>query len=45
MIIDKSLYSWGWNEHGNLGINNKIDQCIPFKLDFPIEDLHKVNTI
>ena len=25
----KQLYSWGWNEHGNLGLGDKVDRHEP----------------
>ena len=29
---DGTVWSWGWNKHGQLGIDNKIDQTAPVKI-------------
>jgi alpha-tubulin suppressor-like RCC1 family protein len=28
------LYSWGWNEHGNLALEDKIDRDVPTMIEF-----------
>ena len=30
---DDKLYSWGWNEHGNLGLGDKLDRNKPCMID------------
>ena len=36
---NNELYSWGWNEHGNLGFGDKINRNKPEKIkDFKFED-------
>jgi alpha-tubulin suppressor-like RCC1 family protein len=27
--VDDELYGWGWNEHGNLGVGDKVNKDIP----------------
>ena len=29
LTTDFKVYSWGWNEHGNLGTGDKIDRFEP----------------
>ena len=36
-----SLYTWGWNEHGNLGHGDKIDRNKPDK----IKDIQNIRDI
>ena len=36
-----SLYTWGWNEHGNLGHGDKVDKNKPER----IRDISNVNDI
>ncbi len=31
--LQKEVYVWGWNEHGNLGVGDKIDRWIPVEVD------------
>ncbi|MGL4951314.1 MAG: RCC1 domain-containing protein [Mycoplasma sp.] len=33
VTFGNSLYAWGWNEYGQLGINNTTDQTTPQKVD------------
>ena len=28
----QTLYSWGWNEHSNLGLGDKLDRDVPTKI-------------
>lgn len=41
-ILDCSIYSWGWNEHGNLGQNDTKNRSYPQELALPFERIHKV---
>ena len=29
----ESIYTWGWNEHGNLGHGDKVDRNKPEKVE------------
>lgn len=29
VLDDDSLWSWGWNEHGNLSLGDTIDRKVP----------------
>ena len=31
---EEELYSWGWNEHGNLGLGDKVDRAELTKVPF-----------
>ena len=31
------LYAWGWNEHGNLGLGDKLDRSVPERVNFDSE--------
>lgn len=31
---DGDIYSWGWAEHGQLGHGDKINLCVPTKIEF-----------
>ena len=34
----KELYTWGWNEHGNLGLGDKLDRHRPTLVPFSIDE-------
>ena len=38
------LYTWGWNEHGNLGLGDKKDRFIPTKVNDINANLAKIYT-
>jgi alpha-tubulin suppressor-like RCC1 family protein len=27
--VSNKLFSWGWNEHGNLGLSDTLDKSLP----------------
>ena len=35
---DKRLFSWGWNEHGNLGSGDKKNRDSPTEIKFLIDE-------
>lgn len=38
----RAMFSWGWNEHGNLGLGDKLNRHSPCKIDF---DLHESSRV
>ena len=35
LVVDGKLYTWGWNEHGNLGDGTKENRLSPIHVPFP----------
>ena len=34
---EQKLYTWGWNEHGNLGVGDRKDRSAPSLVNLKIE--------
>ena len=38
----RGLFSWGWNEHGNLGVGDKVDRHAPTEVPFLLSSVPSV---
>lgn len=39
---DNKIYSWGWNEHGNLALGHKEDRLEPSRVDFDLQESQRI---